>query len=176
MDELMSVQIVETNRARRATFPSSAVSSKVWVIPPLGAAAAETAGNLQQAIAITLGGERTPLVAAAMGENSIGGLSQTLNLNALSDQQEIGVWITEKDGKSFANCSWAAEKTAGGYMGSTGAPLELAWFLPGATDSERFLARCGLDQIASLPGGVRGRIVSWIENEAVTRLQKEGSR
>lgn len=175
MGELMSARIVETNQAKRTTIPSNAVAGNVWIIPPLAGDAGETAGALQKIITGTLGPDRVPLVQASMGERSMGGLNQLLNLNALTERQEIGVWITEQDGRPFVNCGWSSE-SHGGYMCNTSATMDLAWLLPDAPNAERFLARQVLDPIASLPETIRGRVTAWIENEAATRVRKEVAR
>ena len=176
MNSLLAAQMVETNQASGLKIPEAALAGWVWVVPPLAAPARESADNVLATFKHTLGTDRWPLVEKQF--ESGWDLHSSLNLNSITDRQEIAVWISDKDGFLLISCGQAGKRASGGdYSSISVQPVELKWFHPNASETDRWFGKVvAFRNMELLPETIRATVRAWIETEAARRLQKEATR
>jgi hypothetical protein len=162
MDGLIENHVCETNRGSLLYIPPKAVASQVWTVPALGDEVQTKADELEARLQETLGPERWPLVKAQLEMISTDSLRRILNLDASQNAQEVGVWISETGGKQTVGSGWSSRGSSFSFDGA-----DLGLFLPrgdsGADRVEYIGSR-------SLPSALTGRMMAWIQQQAVARL------
>lgn len=171
LDRLIDARLYETNRPLHATIPTSAVASKIIVVPPLGEEAKEAVNRLMASLSETLGKERWALAAAPFNSQGFGTPNQILKLNAAEELQQIVAWISpgERDEPTVV---FQLHRQVG-MFGTPG--IGLANFLP---DAEGFWADAAARQLSwgSFPESVVNRLRTWLQQQAVERLGKEAKQ
>ena len=170
VDAMIDANIYETNHPTNFGIPASALASKIWSVPALGDEVKTRADELQTALQAALGEDRWPLVQAQLQSHGLHSLRMTLNLDAGQEGQQIGVWVSEENGKLVVGRGWSGQYTSGA---SSGMALDL--FKPNAEpvpgmDTADFLG------FRTLPGTVSRRMTDWIQQQAITRLGKESGQ
>ena len=170
MDAMIDEKLYETNHPTNFGIPESALASKIWAIPALGDEVKARGEELQAALQTALGEERWPLVQAQLQSHGMYSLRTTLSLDLGQDGQQIGVWITEENGRLVVGHGWSGHSSSGT---SSGMALDL--FMPNAE------AMPGMDaadffRVRALPGTLSLRMMDWIQQQAITRLGKENGQ
>jgi hypothetical protein len=154
-----------------------APASKVLVLPALGDDAKSQCDALEAALTETLGDERWKFFKDEWNQRGTPSLRNLLGLDANELDQEMGAWISEKNGKFFAQSAWAAKWAS---RSSAGIPLED--FLPGASSTLVFPdgrtivmpaeERMGLSDV---PQPLRQTLLDWFRQQAASRLGGKGT-
>lgn len=171
LDSLMESSRYETNRAKLSYIPKAVLASQVFGLPALGSEVKQRVEELQAALRADLGEERWPLVASQLESPGTDTLRRILNLDAGERGQELAVWIQEQAGTLVAGYSWGDQSAS---FSSDGLALRFylpdTKFPPGAGSVEDYM------NVRQLSATLTGPALTWIRQQAATRLEKKGDQ
>jgi RNA polymerase sigma factor (sigma-70 family) len=164
MNRLIETKSYETNRPTQKWFvPADAETSRIYRIPALGEEVQIASKQLFAELNATLGKERSTYVEEAAQMNGSHTLKRVLNLDADKKDQELAVWIRQKDSKPVVGYTYASQ--AGSF---SSAGLNLEGFLPGRTEPDQYGPRDF--KMTLLPDAMVDRVLGWLGEEAQRRL------
>jgi RNA polymerase sigma factor (sigma-70 family) len=175
MEGLMQSHLYETNSANRLPIPSSALASKILVVPALGDQAKSNSDELQATLRDILGPERWKVVEPYWDQRGTSTLQSVLNLDANETEQEIAAWISQEDGKTVVHSGWAVR-----YASTTSGGMSLDSFLPGSTNHTISLPNGTTIEVSpdeslggqNVPPTIKEPILSWVQQQAEDRLNR----
>ena len=172
LDNLIDSEAYETNRVSHFNVPDSALAREAWAVPALGDTAKSSAQGLEATLRGILGDQRWALVERRLNIYGTDTLRRVLDLDAAQQSQELAAWIYPgANGKLMAGFGWGSFNS--GAFSNSGVPLE--GFLPGAVTASGRDPRAIL-LTRQLPLTLSQKAISWLEQQAVSRLGKESGQ